>query len=320
MKKLYEGGVLISLRATQPSATKVAQQGKDAIVNATGAKRELVSASKRIIPAEIMREIKAPVDAARRLIIEKGVPWSSNKTDRRGNRKEDGKWLIPIEELPDMEQVLRKLRQQREEGKRKFRDAYPTIIAEARLKLGTLFNEEDFPPVGEMMERFTWVIDIQPLHSLAHVEQDLRMKLPASWAQEQVEIAVREENKRIANAISTAAREMVDFAEDTVDKLRSHDTTTDDKRAGQTFKEKPLRRNIARVRERMSSLNTMLDDDALNEVVNSLDGLIGRLEGAEVGSIQHDANGQVREDLAKELEEIADKARPALDRMSDLMG
>jgi hypothetical protein len=316
--KLYENGVLIRLRAPGWSATIADPRIKEIAAASTGADTHALTGSKYIIPRNLIKDIKSPVDRARRAISSVSIPWSANRVDDRGNRKEDGMWLCPSSELPDLEVILRNCRQDREAALRSFLADYENIIAERRVTLGTLFNDFDYPEKDWIKEKFSWDVDIVPLWSLADVEDDLRLKLPAAWAEEQIEHARKEEAKRIAYAVASVAHEAVDFVEDTASKLNEYQPNDEDGRKGNTFKNKTLYKNVTRLRERMEKVNVMLGDDALHDTISALQAVESTLGGTDPGELR--TNPETRKALADALTTAAEKARPATDRLGDLLG
>jgi hypothetical protein len=317
-RKLYDNGVLIRLRAPGWSATKAYRRIREAACSATGANITSVSGSKYLIPRHYLKGIKAPVDEARRAIADVSIPWSANKSDDRGNRKEDAMWLCPTMRLPDLEKKLRACRQGREDALKDLVRNYPTILAEMRVSLGSLHDDDDYPTVEELQAKFSWDVDITPLWSLANVENDLRLKLPAAWAEEQVEHARREEGKRIANAVAMVAQEAVDFVEETASKLKEYNPSDDDGRKGNTFKNKTLFKNVTRLREKLEQVNVMLEDDAIRDTVDALKSVESTLDGLDPAEIRK--SEETRKAVAKALEDASAKARPATDRLGDLLG
>lgn len=320
MKNLYERAVLIRLRATQKTWTVQSAEARQAIASQTGADIDSVTGGKKLLPPSVMRQVRRPVELARKALRENGVPWSASRGDAEGLRKEDGWWLVHVNVLPELEAIFRECRQMREQGEMALWKRYDRLVVGARMKLGTLFREEDFPPLDEVKKMFTWNVDIQPLFAMENVANDLRVRLPSSWADEQIQQARDDERRKLANAVAAAAAEVMDFAEKTVVKLRDHDLGTEDKRSGQSFKEGPLRRNIAGLAERMKVLDDMLEDPALSKVTQGLDGLVSKLDTLSKGALQHDEDGSLREEVAKDLDDVVESARPAMDRLATLFG
>ena len=342
-RKLYDNGVLIRLKAPGWSGAKSDPRIREIIVNETGASSDAVSGSKLIVPRAVLKGIKAPVEKARWHLKEVAVPWSSNRTDLKGNRKEDGQWLVYQADLPALEEIFRGAREEREKALKSFLNSFDDIIASRRVTLGTLFDQGDYPTREWLEEKFSWTVEITPLWSLANVEKDLRMKLPQSWADEQVKIARREESKRISNAVADVANDVVKFIGDTVDKLDKYnpDATiacgkcdplkidlsckkcsgsgrVKDGRAGVAFKDKTIYQNVPKMRERMTRLNEMFADKALSDTVDALVKVEELLEGTSGDDLRKD--DKFRKDVAKTMSEAVEKAMPATDRLGELMG
>mgnify|MGYP003636595310 FL=1 len=322
-RKLYDNGVLIRLKAPGWSGDKSDPRIREIIVNETGASSDAVSGSKLIVPRAVLKGIKAPVEKARWHLKEVAVPWSSNRTDLKGNRKEDGQWLVYQADLPALEEIFRGAREEREKALKSFLNSYDDIIASRRVTLGTLFDQEDYPTRDWLADKFSWTVEITPLWSLANVEKDLRMKLPQSWADEQVKIARREESKRISNAVADVANDVVEFIGDTIDKLNGYnpDATkpcpscaelnfvdlscekchgsgqVKDGRGGATFRDKTIYQNIPKMRERMTRLNEMFADEALSDTVDALVKVEELLEGTSGDDLRKD--DKFRKDVAK---------------------
>lgn len=345
-RQLYDNGMLVRLRAPGWQGVKTDPRIKAIVCKETGADESAVTGSKIIVPRTLIKEIKSPVEVARFHLKEVAVPWSANKSDLSGNRKEDGFWLVYQKDLPALEVIFRDCRTAREKAIRKFLRMYDDVIAERRVSLGSLFSQDDYPTKNWLKERFSWTVEVKPLWDLADVEKDLRLKLPASWSAEQVQLARLDEAKRIGNAVAAAANEVVTFVTDTTTKLRDYDPdsmtvecseclfpphhfpdpnckkckgtgVTEDKRKGNTFRDKTLFANVPKLRERIERLNEMLGDDALVDSVKSLTDLEKLLNSTDGKEIRE--NGKLREKVAEGLDDAAQKAAPATDRIAELM-
>jgi hypothetical protein len=341
-RKLYDNALLISLRAPGYSGRKTDDRIQKAAADHLGIMPGDLSGSKVLVPAHYLKQITAPVAVARFNLKRLGVPWTSNKSDLRGNRKEDGKWLVYTGSLPELEKVLSECKAAREKAVKYFLDRYDDVIAAQMVSLGPLFRQEDYLTRDELQDRFSWTVEITPLWSLANVEDDLRLKLPASWAEDQVKVARQEEGKRISNAVAAAAGEVVAFVTETVEKLRSYDPDAmlkdctdcdprmpskkckkcegtgqvEDKRVGNTFRDKTLYKSVPALRERLTYLNEMLGDKALSETIESLAGVEDLLDGTTGDQVRKDK--ATRDSVADAMEGVAETVRPATDRIGEL--
>ena len=347
-KRLYDNALRVSLNAPGYSGRMADSRIQQAAADHLGIAPDDLSGSKVLVPAHYLKAISQPVSVARFHLREIGVPWSSSKSDLKGNKKQGGDYLVYNGDFPKLEPIFRKCKSDREAAVRYFLDRYDDVIAAQRVSLGPLFREEDYLSRSELEERFSWTVEITPLWSMSNVEDDLRLKLPTSWAEEQVKVAKLEEAKRISNAVAAVANEVAMFMTGTEKKpgiltrLNDYDPSAmlkdcpacegydepdcekcdgtgkvTDKRVGNTFRDKTLYDSLPELRERISDLNNMLGDDALDATVNALSDVEKLLDGTTPEEIRNDED--TREDIAEALGQALESAAPVTDRIAELM-
>jgi hypothetical protein len=81
----------------------------------------------------------------------------------------------------------------------KFEAAYPTLVAQAELRLNTLFDPKDYPPVDQVMQRFSVRLNTYPLPDV----EDFRIieGIPPEEADRLVAEAVEGINTRLNEAV-----------------------------------------------------------------------------------------------------------------------
>ena len=317
----FDNAILIRLRSGQPGWVKSSRAGQEILAKEAGAK---ASVSVKLLPASMVSALNKPKNEADRIIKAAGVPWTLNKVDNRGNRKEDAWQCVDASNIPQVERRVRQCRQMREEAIGELVKRLPAFKAEARREQGPLFDESHWPEPEQVSDMFFWEVDIMPLMSLPDIEADLRLKLPKEWAEEQIQKTREDYGKRAAYAIASVAEEVakdfLDKKEGYVGKLRSHSTSTEDGRKGVKFREAPFRQKVETMRDRLANVNSMFKDEALGEVITKLDDIVRELNGIPKNALQHDESGAVRNKIANKLEDAANSAKPAQDRLADLLG
>lgn len=121
----------------------------------------------------------------RAFYYENTLPWSK-----------DGQRILPTANYEKFSEGVRQLRREYEMLAREFVREYPILKEDARLLLNGMFQESDYPPPSEMMDKFSVEIETLPLP----VASDFRVELGNAEVERiQKELETRLE-KEFANA------------------------------------------------------------------------------------------------------------------------
>lgn len=152
----FTDSVWIARKRDRGVAEKVASQYEAKSMN-VGVYR------KRLLPKEALEKRKSIGGAAREFHNRVTRPWM-----------DDGVRVLPATLLKEYMVQMRKFRTDAEAADDEFFKQYSSFIKEAKLLLGKLFNEEDYPDMSSIRSKFGFHVGVYPIPNL----QDWRVDLP----------------------------------------------------------------------------------------------------------------------------------------------
>jgi hypothetical protein len=190
-------------------------------------------------------------------------------------------------------------------------DNYEGLIEEAKGRLGTAFNPDEFPSVEEFESRFTWEVEITPLLDLANLEHDFRVKLPEKLAEDQIALHHEKMQQRVTNSVDTAKKRVAKLIigdnknPGLVTKLRNYTADEEeDSRTGNTYRDKVIYEKFDETREWVDGVNDFADDDSLKELLTRMDHFTAKVRPIDPAKIR--TNKQTREAVIKGLTAVMD--------------
>lgn len=225
-------GTLVSLTNRRwHGKIKDRKAAKDA-ATASGAEGEAFEARKRLLVGadEKLKAVHKCIDAARQDHYAMTLPWSTVGVNDVGKRA--GPRLLPNTRFFDYVQTMGEHKAVMESALEEFVDAYPTLIAIAQQKLGSAFNQADYPRPEVIEKHFSLEFDFDPIPTGGDYQglQDAQVeKLAANLqkkTQQKLENALADAWQRVYDDISHAARVLSNpdamFHYTLLDKLTNH--------------------------------------------------------------------------------------------------
>lgn len=225
-------GTLVSLTNRRwHGKIKDRKAAKDA-ATASGAEGEAFEARKRLLVGadEKLKAVHKCIDAARQDHYAMTLPWSTVGVNDVGKRA--GPRLLPNTRFFDYVQTMGEHKAVMESALEEFVDAYPTLIAIAQQKLGSAFNQADYPRPEVIEKHFSLEFDFDPIPTGGDYQglQDAQVeKLAANLqkkTQQKLENALADAWQRVYDDISHAARVLSNpdamFHYTLLDKLNNH--------------------------------------------------------------------------------------------------
>ena len=161
-KPLREKALLVRLEVSAWSGRKVDREvSRDVIARAEASKDSGVF-TKRLLPKEALEALQSAGTAARAAHYLFTMPW-----DDRGTR------LLPVALFPRYQATLDDCIAKHAEAKKLFLHQYEQNIEDARSKLGTLFNANEYPSRGELGDRISIDYLVEPIPDSAHFVVDI---------------------------------------------------------------------------------------------------------------------------------------------------
>lgn len=138
------------------------QAARDA-AKASGADESAFEAKKNLLIGadEKLRRIHKAIDAARTQYYEMTLPWTSTGVDEAGKRT--GSRLLPNTLFFDFASAMAGHKAEMTNAIEEFVPEYPTLVEQARQKLGTRFDITEYPHSDSIRGHFDLSFDFQPV-------------------------------------------------------------------------------------------------------------------------------------------------------------
>lgn len=159
-----------------------------------------------------LKAIHKAIDEARAAHYEMTLPWTTTSMQDIGRRT--GGRLLPNTLFVEYTTVMAAKKQQMLDALSKFEPAYPTLIEEAKKKLGKRFDAREYPNVSSIRQHFDLSFDFQPIpkgddfKGLPKVQLDALARKINDNTQKQAEHAMQEVWVRLHEAVSRMAERL----------------------------------------------------------------------------------------------------------------
>lgn len=271
---LSQKALLANLVVSQWTGRKFDKTATGTVEVAHATEKQVGNYSKKLLPgAEELAEIQRLTGAMRVFFHHNTVQWQS-----------DGTRMVKSDIFMEFMDAFRVRKVEFEQAVATFIAAYPELRERARVKLGNLFRESEYPSVAKLKNAFSCELSFAPVPDIG----DFRMELPESEKEafrsrmrETEELAVRDCYNRLSEVVQKA-----------VDRLNA---------PGAVFKD-TLIENINDMCAMLPKLN-VTDDPALEAM---------RVQVAQItAGISPDAcrakDGVARAEAARKLAEVTNK-------------
>lgn len=159
MQNIHSSAMLANLRISQWTARKIDKKVAGEVAKTHGVQANVGAYYKSVLPTTdangertSIEQIKKLVGEARTYHYKMTLPWLDS-----------GARVLSAAAYIDYMQVMQQFRTQFEDAVTKFVYDYPFEREEAKIRLGTLFNDDDYPPLDRVAERFGFALDILPI-------------------------------------------------------------------------------------------------------------------------------------------------------------
>lgn len=175
--------------------------------------------SKQLISKEFIKPVGGQANLARRTHRLMTLPWD-----------DDGTRILSTRRHPAYTDAMRVQRHNFEAAVVQFVAGYPEMIKEAKVRLGTMFDPNDYPDTKEVKEKFGLEVEIKPVPmagdfraelseaSVKVIVKDIERRTKA-----RLDLAMDDVFKRVAAATSRMVESLKAF--DSKESKRFHDST-----------------------------------------------------------------------------------------------
>lgn len=199
--QLEQNALVVSMSIKRWTGRKVDKSASDGVTEGAGAKRGTARVTKDIIDREAIKEIDVVYTRAVRELQSITLPW-----DDVGSR------LVPGARVLQLRLKLEALRTEFFAKVQALARRYGELRADAAESLGTLFNEQDYPPAYTIPEKFAFNMHFTPVPT-----NDIRVAMPDSLR----ETIQREMDAAVHQRLEAATAATFQRVHDTIKRLHS---------------------------------------------------------------------------------------------------
>jgi len=159
MQNIHSAAMLANLRISQWTARKIDKKVAGEVAKNHNVQASVGAYYKSVLPTTdangertAIERIKKLVGEARTYHYKMTLPWLDS-----------GARVLSSAAYFDYMQVMQEFKQRFKEVVNDFVYDYPFEREEAKIRLGTLFNEDDYPPLDRVADRFGFLLDILPI-------------------------------------------------------------------------------------------------------------------------------------------------------------
>lgn len=251
--KLNERAMLASLHTGSWSGKLVDREVTDEVADSYKAEKDAGRYSKQIVATRFLRSVNSKIDAARVAHRTLTLPWD-----------DDGTRILSTHGYVQYTEQMRLARLAVEAASEQFLKGMPEYIAEARTRLGNMFNNEDYPQVSDMKGKFYIDVEIKPLPEAA----DFRAKLTDVSVKAITKDIEARCDARLRKAMDDIYVRIADVTGKMAEKLKAYEPTAGDEKTKNNFRD-TLVYNVGKVADLIPVLN-ITDDPRLTKLHEQL--------------------------------------------------
>lgn len=273
---LHDDAMIVRLNISQWTARKYDKSISKRVADEYGTRIDVGRYNKVLIARDALKKITSAASAARAYHYENTLPW-----DDGGGR------LLPAANFMNYSQMMRALKTEFDSAVEEFIGNYETYRQEAELRLSGMFNRADYPGQNEIVGKFGFKTDFEPVPKSSDFRVTLQKK-DADRIRQQIDERVQE---RLKDATTDLFYRLSGVLKRMVEKLKDDDAIFRDS----------LVENVVELVNLMPRLNVE-NDEKLNEVVKDTRKKLCTLEP---DTLRKDTD--VRSQAAGDAEEILKK-------------
>ncbi len=162
MSTLESKAMVVKLSTSMWTATATAPDLETFVTSNHDAADGTAKVRKQLIGKDDLKALKASIDGARLLHKSLTLAWSDN-----GDR------LLPVDQLENYKTALQVCIEEVERQRADFVGRYEALVEKARVELGQMFSEDDYPDTDEIAEKIGLQYEILPVPSASHFIADV---------------------------------------------------------------------------------------------------------------------------------------------------
>lgn len=211
---IQEKAMLATLNISRWSASKQDPRVSEQIARDNNAEAMMGRYIKRLLVKEALEQIRATAYRARHYHYDNTLPWSDK-----------GARILPAKNYFDYMKAMKEFQRVFEREVTKFAAQYEEYVADARRRLGGLFNADEYPPADQIAGMFKMKLEVTGMPSA----EDFRVNL---GAEETAAIRAGIEaqlNESVNSAVMDIWQRIHDHVTHLTEKLGAYEKTADGK-------------------------------------------------------------------------------------------
>ena len=199
--------------------------------------------NKRLVASHFMQPVMSVEGTARRIHKQLTLPWEDNGTR-----------ILATPGYMAYTGEMRLLRIKYEAAVTQWAKGMPQYIEEAKVRLGKMFNAEDYPDVKDVTAKFWFDVEVKQVPE----SKDFRAKLSNDAVKEITHDIEKRTNDRLEMAMNEVFSRIAGLTAHMVDKLKNFQPAVGDKKIESNFRDSMVW-NIKELAELLPALNLTND-------------------------------------------------------------
>lgn len=250
---LSERAMLVSLHISSWSGMQVDREVTDAVNADFKADKKAGRYNKRLVDSQFLEGISSAHSKARAAHKLLTLPW-----------EDDGTRVLANVGYINYTTVMKDCRLKAEAAVKEFLSDITPAINEAKVRLGDMFNADDYPDAAELKTKFGFDVEIKPMPE----GKDFRAKLSEDAVKAIVKDIERRSDQRLEAAMKDVFVRVQDVVSKMSERLREYQPGKDGKKASGIIRD-TLVYNINELAELMPALN-VTGDPRIDELAKQL--------------------------------------------------
>lgn len=279
---IASSAVLVELNISVWPANKVDREMTDTVNEAASAVRDASQTRKNLFAGTTLRKDIEKLAARIRLYHNQHtLPWADK-----------GQRLLPTKLFMEYKQTMNNYEAQFKQMCDNFFFAYPQLVSEAQVHLGTMYRADDYPDLTDVREKFGFRMAIDPIPESG----DFRLDISAQDLEEMKQQYEAKFDERLAEAMRTPWERLHTVLTSMSDKLKDDEGTDSKKRYHDSLVTNAV--DLCALLDKMNITNDPQLEDARKQLELTM-------LGADIETIK--VSGYVRETMKNKVDAILQK-------------
>lgn len=243
MSTLSERAMLATLHAGSWGGSMADKEVTEEVNASYKAEKDAGRYSKQLIARKFLTHVSSKVGLAQRTHKILTLPW-----------EDGGTRILSTSGYFGYVEAMRLQRLTIEAAAKGFVADFPTYVAEAQTRLGTMFNPDDYPDAESVRKKFYIDVEIKPVPEAA----DFRAKLSDASVKAIVKDIEKRSAQRLEQAMNDVFLRVADVTGKMVERLRSYEPSKEGEKSSGRFRDS-LVTNIKELADLLPGLNITAD-------------------------------------------------------------